>query len=130
MDVTKYKAKLAESQILAQNGQCRLWTGATKDGRGTPYGTLHVLVAPGRWRNLATHRLSLQFDRGWGLEDMDDMKEGGMVVSHLCHNSLCLLPQHLSMESDTVNGRRAYCVHTGHCTGHQHDPDCLLNLRM
>lgn len=133
MDVQKYKTKLANGQILAQNGHCRLWRGTSKDCSGTTYGTIYVLVSPGHWRNLYPHRLALQFDRGWTLEYMDSGKDQvpKMVVSHLCHNARCVYPPHLSWETETVNGSRAYCVHAGTCTGaHEAYPDCLLHLRI
>ena len=129
MDAEKYRVKLHNQQIMARNGQCRLWTGTTKNC-GTQYGVMSVLVAPGRWRQLYTHRLAFQFHVGWSLEEMDQGKTQNMTVSHLCHNSLCQYAPHLSWESDKTNGSRGYCVHAGQCTGHGDFPDCMLNLRL
>ena len=53
-------------------------------------------------------------------------------MSHLCHNKLCINPQHLNYEPRWVNHARKTCVRNNVCGGHrveQHDlhfPNCIL----
>lgn len=130
MDVKKYQEKLDFKQILAPNGHCRLWTGTSKMCSGTKYGVINVKVGDGRWRQLFVHRLAFQFFKGWALEDMDLGAGEGTVVSHLCHNSLCVNPDHLAWESQATNTSRNACVINRQCSQHGGQPDCLLHLKI
>lgn len=122
----KYSDKVMSNTVLAANGQCMIWTGTRKRGRGAEYGVLCCKWG-GRWRTFSVHRLSIIFSRLWHLEDIS---ERGMDVSHLCHNSLCVNPQHLTYEPHQVNRIRSACVRAGQCTGHNQQPACLLHLRI
>ena len=128
MDVVKYQEKLQNKLILAQNGQCRIWTGTIRPSQD--YGVINVRLPTAKtgWKTLYVHRLAFQFSKGWTLDAMTDSE---MVVSHLCHNTLCCNPAHLTWESQGVNCSRYTCVLVGECQKHgdQH-PDCLLHLKM
>ena len=51
-----------------------------------------------------------------------------MDVSHVCHNNLCISPNHLSYESHRINMEREQCKHKipKHCQGHPGYPDCIF----
>ena len=51
----------------------------------------------------------------------------GDTVSHLCHRPRCVRPEHLLVESMTLNNLRNKCKHAGSC-GNRHigHPPCLL----
>lgn len=121
-----YSEKLTARSTLAANGICMEWTGATSRSMGGKYGVMNCLWQ-GKFRRFYVHRLALIFDRGYHLEDL----EKGMDVGHLCHNSLCIHPLHLSYEPHQVNRIRSTCVRNGLCTGHfDRFPPCLLQLKM
>lgn len=48
----------------------------------------------------------------------------------LCHNSLCLRPDHRTMEPHSINMERLRCTHTIPliCLGHGNYPDCKLQV--
>ena len=51
-----------------------------------------------------------------------------MHVSHICHNSLCINPLHLSLEEAHVNNERQLCKHLipKVCLKHAGYADCLF----
>ena len=111
---------------MAENRTCCVWTGATKKatGRaGASYGMIKVKFR-NRWRVLHVHRLALLITVNIDLDKAHEFD-----ASHLCHNTLCITPGHLILESRMDNlGRRA-CQQRGQCTGHgAHIPQCLLHL--
>ena len=60
---------------------------------------------------------------------------GKLDVSHLCHNKLCIQPNHLSLENRATNCRRKRCVSAGVCRRHPKGdgtfyPDCILGLQI
>lgn len=126
-----YGKKLENRSIIAQNGACRLWTGTVKKCKASNYGVLYCLVPPqNQWKQLYVHRLAYIFHHGLTL---DAIRQDDMHVSHLCHNSLCIKPEHLAFEPDYVNAYRRTCVNLGHCSGHDYGnvtfPDCMLALK-
>lgn len=123
----KYFNKIMSHTTLASNGQCQLWGRAKKKSKGGHYGIISCYWR-GKSRTFSVHRLVLVFSRGWHLDDISD---DGIEVSHLCHNSLCVNPQHLSYEPHQVNTIRRACVNAGRCTGHFGVyPACLLHLKI
>ena len=118
MDFNKYHDKLMESSQIAQNGECRMWTGYRKGN----YGVINVKIHS-HWRARLVHRVSL-FVR--------DQKIYATHVdsSHLCHNSLCIAPHHLSAEPHTVNNSRQCCRSLAWCSGHGEFADCMLHFQI
>ena len=105
----KYSKKLAaKSTKSANNGQCIIWTGATRNC-GARYGVLCCKIDD-EWKTLYVHRLSFMFSRNWDLQEMD---QPNMDTSHLCHNSLCVNAAHLSYEPHNVNRNRSTSVSVG-----------------
>jgi len=55
-----------------------------------------------------------------------------MHISHLCHNKRCINPNHLTLEKDSVNRSRNYCLYKVWCENCEeqmlvcnHVPPCL-----
>ena len=48
-----------------------------------------------------------------------------LVVSHLCHQTLCVKHDHLVLESKALNNERKHCLDQGLCT-ENHKPVCIL----
>ena len=51
-------------------------------------------------------------------------------ISHLCHNSRCIRPDHLNMEPHAINMERLRCTHSlpKKCLGHGIYPDCQFKV--
>ena len=56
----------------------------------------------------------------------DITRADGLEVSHLCHNKCCINPNHLNLESKSVNQCRNNCRKFKYCTGHHTHRNCLL----
>ena len=121
----KYFGKIMSKTHQASNGQCMLWTGTKK--KGTSYGVI-CCFWQGKFRTFSVHRLVFVFHNGLHI---DDITQSGMDVSHLCHNTLCVNPQHLSYEPHQTNTVRRACISAGTCTGHFGlHAACLLHLKL
>ena len=121
--LNKYKTKLNDSSVLADNGHCAIWTGAThKNGK---YGVIkykHPLN--NTWHVIHAHRLSKLLSLG-----ICDMP-ADIDASHICHNSLCINPQHISFEPHGFNNQRQICMAANKCFGHPDPlPECLVHLK-
>jgi hypothetical protein len=114
--------RLIEQCKVSVNGQCLLYDGSTNEGG---YGRIGQNMGD-KWVPVYCHRLSYMKNHP------DEHITGN--ISHLCHNKVCVLPEHLSHEPGWVNQRRRYCVNKGHCIGHEYPngnyPDCLLHLKI
>lgn len=49
-------------------------------------------------------------------EDLEELITGGTTVSHLCHNSACRSPVHITLESERDNLSRQACVNANFCS--------------
>lgn len=49
-----------------------------------------------------------------------------LQVSHLCHVKNCVLKEHLTMESASLNNSRKKCVESQVCLGHSEAPNCIF----
>jgi hypothetical protein len=125
--IEKYGEIIRERQVLGPNQECKLWTGAIKKCGPTKqlkYGVVGCKIN-GKWVTVAAHRLSYSLQYGVHL---DQLNREGYDISHLCHNSLCINPHHLSFEPHSVNNNRQRCKNKKECTFHENRPMCLLNL--
>lgn len=122
MDFEKYRLKIAENVQQAPNGECLLWTGGVKQRDTVAYGYINVKLH-NKWRVLHAHRVALFCRDSIILESHVD-------VSHLCHNSLCVAPGHLSAEPHSINNNRQGCKSKGQCGGHGPFPNCLIHLHL
>ena len=107
--------------VLSVNDECMLYNGGSKDKEG--YGRMRYTV-PGEnaERETSVHRMAKMVERKL-------LNVGDFDASHLCHNKLCIRPDHVHLERTEYNNARKACVNKGHCNHHGSNPDCLLQLR-
>lgn len=115
------KSRLQENFAVEGPLGCHVWK---RGGCGRPnkkYGTIRVKF-PGmdHSKNIYVHRLSYMCSR----RTLD--LPAGLHVSHLCHNTLCIKPEHLSLEPHYVNNGRKDCTgrNPPECSGHGIYPKC------
>ena len=110
---------------------CVIWCGAKwhNGAYGVITNPFYHVDRPYIPKRIGVHRLSYiirhreQYPDGI-LPSVDD--EGRKLnVSHLCHNSLCVNPDHLTMETQAINNDRKSCKCSGRCL-RTHNPFCLL----
>ena len=117
----KYEEKLI---IIKKNG-CHIWNGAVNgrsfdDGRRR-YGVVNLTHPVTKKRTcFNAHVFSLFLHNGM-LPD----RTLKIDISHLCHETLCVNPQHLNQEPHEVNVKRRLCVSKKTCSTHAPYPDCL-----
>ena len=124
MDLEALTALGALLQKVVHHSDCHIYTGTVKWCRGAPYGWTDRTIKGTRYRRCA-HQVALMV--AWG---MPQLPSDGQEVSHLCHNSLCVNPVHLSYEPHHVNNNRTLCMHENHCFGHGQYPACLIDCRL
>ena len=108
--------------FLMNTHGCVIWTGPNLNKSGVEYGYKYVkLPNQNKKSRQYTHRLAYMFKIG------NFRLPRGLDVSHICHNSLCVNPAHLSSEPHHINNNRIQCVNEGRCFGHQQYKTCLLN---
>ena len=95
---------------------------ATVATGGVSYGIITVKFTNGDYKNIYTHRLMYMLEND--LQDLPDYSS----ISHLCNNSLCMAPTHLSLEPMDINNSKKVCFKniSKQCTGHDPYPPCLL----
>ena len=105
----------------APNHECILWI---MTPRPSGYGVIKFKSPiTGQYHTVNAHRLSLMvFNETLDVDSLD--------ISHLCHNRLCMLKDHLSAEPHSVNMSRVACVNRQLCEGHRPYPPCILNLKL
>ncbi len=96
--------------------QCMIWTGPP---HAYKYGTLCYNIDGNGPKNQYVHRLSYMCSR-----QVYPLPAGG-EVSHLCHRTRCIRPDHLTLESGEQNRERAHCKNQSQCTK-SHFPHCIL----
>ena len=112
-EIFKLKCKLQSKTKKDEN--CKLWTGAQRNG----YGILEVRFR-GNKIKLPVHRLT------YFLENRCLPLQADMHVSHLCHNKLCCEILHLSFEPQKINNNRQICKSNGECSGHHGYQNCTF----
>ena len=116
------KSRLDRNYAINGPFECHIWQ---KGGTGPPnhkYGTIRVKF-PGMnsSKNFYVHRLSYMCSRR-----TMHLPES-LHVSHLCHNTLCIKPEHLSLEPQYINNGRKNCLQRNPpgCSGHGIYPKCI-----
>ena len=91
-------------------------------GRGNIYGRVKITYPDGTRKVLLAHRLMYMLHTN--TLHIPPSKH----VSHICHNSLCINPLHLSLEAAHINNERQTCTHMipKVCLKHPGHPDCLF----
>jgi hypothetical protein len=109
--------------IIAPNASCHMWTAA----HSGDYGVMKVQW-PGCKKKLGyAHRISFILSHLNAFPTYNPVNN----ISHLCHNPLCVNPEHLSHEPYTVNARRKNCHDSGRCSNnhienHIFDRHCIF----
>lgn len=114
-DVTPTYADRFWSRV-DRSGNCWLWTSTVSNG----YGAM-VITADGKSINYLAHRIAFTWMRG--------PIPNGMVLDHLCRNTLCVNPAHLEVVTSVENTRRGFSpfavkARQTHCKrGHEFTPE-------
>ena len=119
----KYSSVISDKVCMSTNNECVIWTAATT-GEKVKYGVVKVRFRCGNRRTVKAHRLSYMLYR------RQTLMTAHLDASQLCHNSLCVNAEHVSLEAHSVNVQRNSCKKTGKCSGHGIYPACLLHLRL
>lgn len=124
----KFFTKIAKSlqknsREAADNGGCRVWKGCI-DRYG--YGTKRVTWPDGSVKLERVHRVSYMAHHRIFRQDMPHREADGLLeISHICHNKLCIEPNHLVLESHETNCERRSCQLVGECV-RNHVPPCIF----
>ncbi len=113
MDIDLLRYKLAQKSESIPNG-CRIWFGRLgfqNPQSDVPYGRIQH-----KKRQHYVQRLSFLVSHGYLPKK----------VSHLCHNSICINPDHLVEESQKINNQRKVCRGRIEGCTELHDPPCML----
>ena len=108
-------SKLLNKYVCVKNG-CHTWHGEA-DRCG--YGQFRITFRGARIR-LKAHRVM------FAMANPNITLAASMDVSHLCHNKLCVSPEHLSYEPYSINNNRMVCKNEGECHSHHGFKDCML----
>lgn len=104
---------------------CRIWKGPrkppTRAGKVYGYSTLKLPGDTKRKKRYA-HRIAYMYAHRL----LEDQLGKNKHVSHRCHNTLCVNPEHLSLEDPAVNNARTLCVRSKGCLGHGEKKDCIF----
>lgn len=113
----------AKTQFNVNDNGCNLWIGArTSNGL---YGRKQVTFPDGNRKLMRISRV-VQMVKGHMLYVPAVNDEGHIIeMSHLCHNSLCVNPDHLILELRNTNAERKLCKNQGFCT-ENHNPLCIM----
>ena len=118
----EFKAKYKERP----NG-CHIWTGAVSGKRGYYEGGSRYGAV--KWTHpvskdkivLNAHVVSFYFSSG-----LLPCNVNHVDISHRCHDTLCVNPEHLSREPHRVNLDRRKCRRVKSCHSHGDHPPCLF----
>ena len=132
MDLILWKRKMKEK--LEKKSEtvhgCRVWKGASEDRSRSKDGSLLYGMIRAKLpypydsttsQKHRVHRIAFSINNS----DFYDPTDSD-PISHLCHNSLCINPKHLSKEPQLINNHRIKCVQQGACDGHEPHPECIL----
>ena len=113
----KIKGSLAKKSKVKGVRSCMIWRGYSRNN----YGYFNTKVPGSNKRTMIhVHRVAYMAYT----ENVHLPK--GCDVSHLCHRSLCVCFEHLSVEPRRINNSRKTCRKNRTCAGHGDYPDCLV----
>lgn len=121
--VDKLEEIYAETADYQNRKGCLYWMGykqATNKKNSVIYG-FKCIKYPGddKCHKVTVHRLRYILHLGF-------KPDINMDVSHLCHNSLCLNVDHLSLEPKSVNKSRSKCLNKEICSTHPGYANCII----
>ena len=103
--------------------ECWIYNGPvkTKARNGLQYGTVTKTIRRGdevkKFNHFYAHRAVKLY--------AEHQVSNPRSVSHLCHQTLCVNPEHLEFESTGINNNRKPCNRTGWCNQHTDSDDKL-----
>lgn len=120
----KLEKSLLKKTAEADNARgCTEWVGC-RDKYG--YGTKRVTWPDHSVTLERVHRVVFMVHNKLLRDDVPRYDSRGILeVSHLCHNKICIKPQHLVLESHEQNCERKRCECLGYCTL-EHVPPCIF----
>lgn len=123
-DLIENYRKLLQTKVVlsSENGVCQLWHRTSKG-----YGRISITFQ-GVTKTVYAHRLSYFLNKG----DISSLWDKSITdsCSHLCHNSLCINAEHISLEPSHINNERKCCLTSNMCMHHDGFRDCLLHLKI
>ena len=119
----KYERLLELKSILSSNTECKLWN----TGCLSSYGQVKVRFTKQSYKVIYVHRLAYFLHVG----DISALQTNtSEQCSHTCHNTKCINPEHISLESSAINLQRQTCIQNQKCFGHGHKLDRRLDLML
>ena len=119
-----YIDRIKEKSTIGKNGVCVIWMWGSKRVIGSmKYGEMKAKIPGEVSKKYSVHRLQ------YILHNLDTLHPKG-DISHLCHNSLCINMDHLSLEPREINNNRQGCLSRGSCKMHEGYRDCMVHLYM
>ena len=115
-----YQKKLNDNVLVDPATGCLVWQGIGAGG----YGQIRVrLPNENISKQIYVHRLQYMLTSG------NFQLNKHIHVSHLCHNTKCIAPEHLSYEPLHINANRQSCrlLVPPRCYTHWEYPDCIFN---
>jgi hypothetical protein len=115
--------RVLERSHPSATNECRIWDFSRTDNR--KYGqTRYKHPITHQWKTINAHRLAYMCHN----QILEIPK--GHDCSHICHNTLCVNPDHITLELHGINNNRQHCVHLGYCMENHGDlPRCLLPMK-
>ena len=110
-----FKLLYIGQKITREQNGCHLWHGATSHG----YPRCTVQRSNGPNFQTGGHQISFFLSR-------EEPIVTDYHISHLCHVSLCVNPEHLSQEPPSINRQRNTCKKSNHCCGHPGFRNCIF----
>ena len=120
----RYETILNSLSKQGKNGKCQIWCGPVNGA----YGRIKITVQPKVYKSVYAHRLSFFIAKNLPETDFLKVDQSSECISHLCHNPLCINPDHLSSEPSAINNQRQNCRFREICDGHEGYPACRLEL--
>lgn len=114
-----------KTEVMGNGKGCVEWVGAKKGKSG--YGIQVVKWPGGEEKRETAHRLAYMIKHRLTRYDMPQIDENNNKVecSHICHQTLCVNPEHILIEPHAINQDRLHCKNQGHCSK-SHKPYCLI----
>ena len=106
----------SRNNIIQDELNCHIWQKARNSGR---YGVIK-LTENGMSRTVLLHLLIYYLRKGQTPKENEN-------ISHLCHKTLCVNVDHLTIEPHRVNCQRTRCNERKECLGHEQYPSCIFS---
>ncbi|VDI29238.1 Hypothetical predicted protein [Mytilus galloprovincialis] len=102
-----------KTEVMGNGKGCVEWVGAKKGKSG--YGIQVVKWPGGEEKRETAHRLAYMIKHRLTRYDMPQIDENNNKVecSHICHQTLCVNPEHILIEPHAINQDRLHCKNQG-----------------